>query len=453
MKHFWKKLKWFLLAFILYFILGFLLVNVNNNAAWGFYTLGLFIGFPVYFFWIIFSEVKYRLNIKKQINLNVNSNSYSSEPKSKVSSSSLYESIQSSLSQSESVLRSIQSSKDKSLSISKSIAEQSESLSLSQSSSLISSVHDSVSESIINSETINTDIPGISIKTALSYRSSGKHGRNYAKALPDITVHHLRRKLYNFVVVDTETTGLEKDARIIQLSAIRYEHDKPVEEFNKYINPGTLPLSSKITTITGINNEQLESAPSFDNVVNEFMTFVGTLPWIGHNINKFDIPRLVSNGLPLTEVSTIDTLKLAKNKLHMAHYSLEELKHYYGIQNKSHDALEDCKTNAIVYQRLRDDILTPVQPDYSDIQQTLTGLNFAISGTFSGYSRKDVEELIKSHGGKVKSTVTHDTDYLVDGTQISDNLTDGVHSAKELKARDYGTKVMSLSELNKMIGG
>lgn len=452
MKHFWKKLKWLLIIFAVYFVLGLLLTNINSDAVWGFYALGLFIGFPVYLFWIILSEVKYRLNRKKQTILKTNSNSYPLGQQSNTSSASLYESLSASNSQSESIVRSLQSSRDKSLSISKSITEQSKSLSLSQSSSLMSSVHDSVSESIISSKTINTDIPGISIKTALSYRSSDKHGRNYAKAVSDITVHHLRRKLYNFVVVDTETTGLEKDARIIQLSAIRYEHDKPVEEFNKYINPGTLPLSSKITTITGINNEQLESAPSFDNVVNEFMTFVGTLPWIGHNINKFDIPRLVSNGLPLTEVSTIDTLKLAKNKLHMAHYSLEELKHYYGIQNKSHDALEDCKTNAIVYQRLRDDILTPVQPDYSDIQQTLTGLNFAISGTFSGYSRKDVEELIKSHGGNIKSMVTHNTDYLIDGTQTSDKLTDGIHSAKELKARDYGTRIISLSELLKLIG-
>ena len=48
--------------------------------------------------------------------------------------------------------------------------------------------------------------------------------------------------------------------------------------------------------------------------------------------------------------------------------------------------------------------------------------------------------------------MTHDTDYLVDGKQVSEHLTDGVHSAKELKARDYGTKVISLSELIDLIG-
>lgn len=280
---------------------------------------------------------------------------------------------------------------------------------------------------------------------------------NYRKSndvKPKILVHHLRRKLYNFVVVDTETTGLSRSkAKVIQLSAIKYMHDKPVDTFNTFINPGNLPLPEAISMKTGISDDQLVNAPEFNDVKDKFLAFVGTLPWVGHNINSFDLPILVNNGLDLTEVSTLDTLKLARKKLSMEHYTLENLKDYFSIDHLSHNALEDCKTTAIVYQHLRDDNLTPAKKDYSSIPQTLSGLSFAISGAFPGLSRSNIQKMITSHGGIIKSNVTHNTDYLVDGKQTSDVLTDGVHSGKELKARDYGTNILSLSELRSLIKG
>lgn len=278
--------------------------------------------------------------------------------------------------------------------------------------------------------------------------------RNYKKSSkkPNVLIHHLRRKLYNFVVVDTETTGLNRESsKVIQLSAIKYINDKPVDTFNTFINPGNLPLPEKISIKTGINDEQLINAPKFSDITNDFSAFVGTLPWIGHNINSFDIPIIVNNGLDLNEVSTIDTLKLSHKKLTMKHYTLENLKDYFNINNRSHNALEDCKTTAIVYQKLRDDQLTEVKKDYSAVPKTISGLKFAISGTFPGYSRKDIQNLITAHGGIIKSNVTHDTDYLIDGKQTSDILTDGVHSGKELKAQNYGTKVLNLAEFLSLI--
>ncbi len=418
MKHAWKKLRWFLLTFIVYFIFGMLITSIKSDFIWGLYAIGLFIGFPIYLFWIILSEIKYQIKNKKASSTSITEKKVSNDktPLDSINSN-------------KAVVKPINNNNLASTAVNPTLTEQ----------------QNKVQE---NSAPENT-LENLGIKvspTPLGDTTKNKSGQN-------IIIHHLRRKLYNFVVVDTETTGLDKNAKIIQLSAIRYEHDKPVETFNEYINPGTLPLPEKITTITGVDNQMLQHAPKFKEISNKFMEFVGTLPWIGHNINSFDIPRLVNNGLPLNEVSTIDTLNLARKKLHMSHYGLEDLKHYYGIQNKSHNSLEDCKTNAIVYQHLRDDILTPVTPDYSNIKQSLSGLSFAISGSFTGYSRKDVEELVKSHGGSIKSTVTHDTDYLVDGKQISDSLTDGIHSSKELKARDYGTNILSLSELHSLIKG
>ncbi len=436
MKHFWQKLRWFLLIAIIYFILGMLFSNTKSDLFWAVYALGLFIGFPIYLLWIVLSEIKYQIKNKRK-----------SLTKAESPNTNPIKPFQDSINSGEGKITTNKGEdKQSSIKTDKHVSK-------------ISNINDDAlplsNESITTSQSVQqaNSKKDYSSKKELDDLGIKVTFKPIAKTKTNITIHHLRRKLYNFVVVDTETTGLDKNAKIIQLSAIRYEHDKPVETFNEYINPEILPLPEKITTITGIDNQMLQHAPKFKEISNKFMEFVGTLPWIGHNINSFDIPRLVNNGLPLNEVSTIDTLNLARKKLHMSHYGLEDLKHYYGVQNKSHNSLEDCKTNAIVYQHLRDDILTPVTPDYSNIKQSLAGLSFAISGSFAGYSRKDVEELVKSHGGSIKSTVTHDTDYLVDGKQISDSLTDGIHSSKELKARDYGTNILSLSELHSLIKG
>ena len=100
---------------------------------------------------------------------------------------------------------------------------------------------------------------------------------------------------------------------------------------------------------------------------------------------------------------------------------------------------------------MRDDELSPIQSDYTELKRELEGLTFAITGAFAGYSRNDVEELIKSHGGIVRSSVSHKTNYLIDGTQVSDSLTDGIHSSKELKAREYGTNILDLDGLKQLI--
>ena len=426
-----------MIAFIGLFALAIIVGAIGNYDLSGtIFVLWVFVTFIYicYLLWLLIAwlfsgksnkeEVRPKPNVNEEKTVKTGSTVNDSEKQSIIAS--LKESISTSLVKSTEERTS--SSEQESLSISRILSSQSNSAS----SSL---AHSSVNTII----SIDGIYPANEEQEKVSHRSS-------------IVIHHLRRKLTNFVVVDIETTGLEKDAKIIQLSAIRYENDEPVEEFNKYINPGTLPLPQKITVLTGITTEQLSNAPKIEEVIGSFMTFVGTLPWVGHNINSFDIPRLVNNGLPLTEISTVDTLNLARKKLHMERYGLEDLKHYYGIHNQSHNSLEDCKTNAVVYQNLRDNILTPyIDNGETTTPQPLNGLRFAVTGAFSGYSRDDIKELIKSHGGIVTGGVSRKTNYLVDGTQVADTLTDGVHSSKEIKAKEYGTKVITLDDLLKMI--
>lgn len=263
-------------------------------------------------------------------------------------------------------------------------------------------------------------------------------------------VHKLCRKLYSFVVVDLETTGLNRRTdQITQISAVKFIDDKEVGNYNQYVKP-TVPISRAASVKTGITEELLKDKPRFEDVKHDFLHFVGDLPWVGHNITRFDVPILINSNLGLDDYYVLDTWSLARKSLSLEHYTLETLKNYFGIQNKSHDALIDCETNAVVYQHLRDGDL-----EQANISEThskkLDGLRLAITGEFTGISRKELINKVKLNGGKYTSNVSHLTNYLIDGTQVSDKLTDGTHSSKELKAQEYGTKIISLEEFYSLL--
>lgn len=74
--------------------------------------------------------------------------------------------------------------------------------------------------------------------------------------------------------------------------------------------------------------------------------------------------------------------------------------------------------------------------------ESLVGKTFVITGTLSGYSRSEAGELITSHGGKVSSSVSKNTDYLLAGA-------DG--GSKLQKAEKLGVPIISLDELMAMI--
>ena len=73
---------------------------------------------------------------------------------------------------------------------------------------------------------------------------------------------------------------------------------------------------------------------------------------------------------------------------------------------------------------------------------SLDGLTFVITGTLTGMSRNEAGEYITSHGGKVSSSVSKNTSYLLAGA-------DG--GSKLQKAEKLGVPIISLDELNEMI--
>ncbi len=71
------------------------------------------------------------------------------------------------------------------------------------------------------------------------------------------------------------------------------------------------------------------------------------------------------------------------------------------------------------------------------------GLSFVITGTLTDYTRKEIEQLIKENGGKVTSSVSKNTDFLVVGKDPGSN--------KLNDAFNYNISTINAKELLKML--
>ncbi len=66
-------------------------------------------------------------------------------------------------------------------------------------------------------------------------------------------------------------------------------------------------------------------------------------------------------------------------------------------------------------------------PEKKEMSDKLEGKTIVVTGSFDNYSRKDMEELIVSNGGKATGSVSKKTDYLVAGEAAGSSLIRLIH--------------------------
>lgn len=93
----------------------------------------------------------------------------------------------------------------------------------------------------------------------------------------------------NFLVLDTETTGLGEDAEIIELAILNKKGDIL---FNSLIKPKN-GISNEATAIHGITNQCVKDAPSFIEVIEEITAILYKQYVVAHNA-VFDSKMLSS---------------------------------------------------------------------------------------------------------------------------------------------------------------
>jgi DNA ligase (NAD+) len=83
-----------------------------------------------------------------------------------------------------------------------------------------------------------------------------------------------------------------------------------------------------------------------------------------------------------------------------------------------------------------------VEPKASAAPQIFSGKTFVLTGTLPSLDRSEATKIIEDHGGKVSSSVSKKTDYVLAGEEAGSKLE---------KARSLGVAVIDESQLRKMI--
>lgn len=286
--------------------------------------------------------------------------------------------------------------------------------------------------------------------------------------------------LSDYVVIDIETTGFDhRHDRIIEIAAVTYKYGSKVSEFHSLVNPGML-LPPDIISMTGIAQEQVDSAPFLDSIESEFYNFIGNRPIVGHNAASFDVPFLSAQmSVPIGN-PVIDTLPMAKSVFSLLpRHKLEYLKNVLLLSDGgSHRALADVETTnallwaclaprkyeSLVYRAYLEELInhtvpthkpkraksvssTPVKRTFEKVniksivpscectnsESPLCEKNVVFTGSLS-ISREDAMQLAVDAGAVLKSSVSRKTDYLVVGTQDIALVGMDGKSSKEEKA-------------------
>lgn len=169
-----------------------------------------------------------------------------------------------------------------------------------------------------------------------------------------------KKQQEGYVVIDLETTGLQKETdEIIELAAVRVIDHKIAGEFSVLIRTEK-KLSNEITELTGIRQEMLEeSGLPLAEAIEQFCGFIGSSAMVGHNIS-FD--RVFLNracaklGRDLIHNIGKDTLSMARRCVkEVPDYKLATLAKHFGIPiEEKHRALADCKTTFLLYEKLNE---------------------------------------------------------------------------------------------------
>lgn len=229
---------------------------------------------------------------------------------------------------------------------------------------------------------------------------------------------------HDYVVVDTETTGLKPDFdEIIEITAHKYKNNIKTDEFSALVRPQR-SISEMITDITGITNTMVARADDIQNVIHDFHLFVDEEIILGYNID-FDL-RFINKALRSyyaqgLQNDSIDVLKLAKLGLpSLSGYKQTDVAAFLGITTTgAHRAAVDCEICNSCYQKLK-------AMHYYDGQSSgrlcgeakpLHNKNIFLAGTFKQLKLSELQLLILRAGGNIMFAPTERVDYFIVGEQ------------------------------------
>jgi DNA polymerase-3 subunit epsilon len=163
------------------------------------------------------------------------------------------------------------------------------------------------------------------------------------------------------IVLDTETTGLDpvQGHRLVEIACVELVNHVPTgQSFHSYVNPER-DVPEEVVAVHGLTAAFLADFPTFAEVADPFLEFIGESPLLIHNA-VFDV-RFINAELgrigrePLGATRASCTLLLAQRRFPGAPTSLDALCKRFAVDASArtlHGALLDCQLLAEVYLHL-----------------------------------------------------------------------------------------------------
>ena len=277
----------------------------------------------------------------------------------------------------------------------------------------------------------------------------------------------------NFFSVDVETANWDKGS-ICQIGWSIVNDGEITQSNSTLINPQTYfdPFN---VDIHGITAKDVEDAPLFGEVKEEFRRVMNSLPVISYGMFDFAAFNLADDNHQdtpfVTESSWINGQRIIRRawpEYFGKKYRLSLVAEKLGLELQAHDAGSDARVLAqailmaaakmgISFEELTVRAYQRMTPrDQSKYRESiikqgidggpLTGETICFTGSLAMY-RAEAAEMVNSLGASVVNSVTRKTTILVLGTQDSPMIVDDKsrkhRKAEELNSEGYSVEIMS----------
>ncbi len=161
-----------------------------------------------------------------------------------------------------------------------------------------------------------------------------------------------------FAVVDVETTGMRPgdDDRITEIAVVVVQGSRRELAFESLVNPRR-PIPARICELTGITNQMVSTAPTFDEIADELLAALAGRVFVAHNA-RFDwgfVGHEVRRARDLVlDGPRLCTVKLAR-RLYRGEpsYGLDALANRFALEFPSrHRAAGDAMVTGMLLDRL-----------------------------------------------------------------------------------------------------
>lgn len=159
-----------------------------------------------------------------------------------------------------------------------------------------------------------------------------------------------------YAIVDIETTGgYASTGSITEIAIMVYNGSTIIDQYHSLVNP-LQPIPHFIQTLTGITDEMVADAPSFEEIAAEVFDLLNDKVFVAHNVN-FDFSflnhALQMNGYHLN-VKKLCTVRLTRKIFSgLPSYSLGNIcrSFHIPIQNR-HRAEGDAQATVLLFEKL-----------------------------------------------------------------------------------------------------